>query len=145
MTKQQAALKVVEDVDPVDPLRNGTGCGDCRDPLAREQALAEARQAVDRLTALVEKAEAKRSSASTQVEFERTGHIGHLVDGPAQSRPPELMPLSPARRSLAEAMEEVLTVQAALEPCSIEAVEGGCGAFRRGGEGGDQAISAVLA
>ena len=113
MTKPQAALTVVEDVDPVDPLRLELSAA-IADRSARQEDVTSARQAVDRLKALVEKAEGKRSSASVAVEFEREDFIGYLNET-AKSRAPESMPLSPARRDLALATEEAATAKAAFE------------------------------
>jgi hypothetical protein len=84
------------------------------DRSARLEAVSEARRVVDRIKAMLEKAESKKSLASVKAEDERLAHIEFLAET-AKSRPPESAPLSPARRALADACEELAAAQAAFE------------------------------
>jgi hypothetical protein len=112
MSAAKQNLKIV-DPDPVDPLRMEISIA-IADRSARLEAVSEARRVVDRIKAMLEKAESKKSLASVKAEDERLAHIEFLAET-AKSRPPESAPLSPARRALADACEELAAAQAAFE------------------------------
>lgn len=113
MSGKQQALKVVEDIDPIDPLRTEISVA-IADRSARQEDVTSARKTVDRLTAVIEKGESKRSLARVKAEEERSEHIAFLAET-AKSRAPETVPLSPARKALAEVTEEAAAAQAALD------------------------------
>ena len=116
--KSAASEKIMEagpvsEADPIDPFRAELGAT-IADRSAREADVAAAKQVVARLTSAVEKAEKRRSFASTKAEFECTDLVEHMVET-AKNRTVESTPASSARRDLALATEEVGVAQAALE------------------------------